>query len=371
MTPTKTATTTRATLRRRVPGALVGTLALALAVTGCATNESGDKYSNLVGTLDGAGSSAQAAAQEVWVSDFQKNNSRVTINYEPSGSGAGREQFIGGGVAFGGSDAALSDEEQATGEFDRCTPGTTAIDLPVYVSPLVLIFRVDGVSDLRLDAAAIAGIFSGTITRWDDPELIVLNPDADLPDAAITAVHRSDDSGTTKNFADYLYQNVPDVWGAEPADTFPYRGGDAAQGNAGVVSAVSSGVNTIGYVDASRAADLDVAELKVGDDFVAYSADAAAAIIDASTVVERENPNDIVIDVDRTSTVAGVYPLVLVSYVIACQDYADDDEGELVREYISSIASPAGQLAAEGGAGSAPLSDEFSARVLAAAATIE
>jgi len=359
---------------RRTSGTAVRVLALTLGVTilvsGCATNESGDTESDLVGTLDGAGSSAQAAAQDVWVADFQRANSRVTVNYDPTGSGAGREQFLVGGVSFAGSDSALSDEE-LEGEFGRCAPGSTAIDLPVYVSPLVLVFNVAGVENLRLDATAVAGIFSGTITQWNDPALVALNPGTTLPHKAITAVHRSDDSGTTKNFADYLHDNAPEVWDAEPADMFPYSGGEAAQGNSGVVAAVDGGVNTIGYVDASKAGSLDVASLKVGDSFVAYSAEAAAAIIDASPVVERSNPNDIVIDVDRTSTAEGVYPLVLVSYLIACREYKDPNEALLMRSYLEVVAGAAGQDSAAAGAGSAPLSAEFSARVLEAARSIQ
>jgi phosphate transport system substrate-binding protein len=348
-------------------------LALALGVTvlvsGCATNEAGDTVSDLSGTLDGAGSSAQSAAQDVWIADFQRANAGVTVNYDPTGSGAGREQFLAGGVTFAGSDSALSDEELA-GEFVRCAPETTAIDLPVYVSPLVLVFNIPGVDALRLDAAAVAGIFSGQIVRWNDPALVALNDGIKLPDETITAVHRSDDSGTTKNFADYLHDNAPEIWDAEPADAFPYSGGEAAQGNSGIVSAVDGGRNAIGYVDASKAGTLDVASLKVGDSFVAYSAEAAAAIIDASPVVPRTNPNDIVIDVDRTSTAEGVYPLVLVSYLVACQEYEDPAEALLVKEYLKVVVGSDGQESAAKGAGSAPLSDAFSARVLQAVESI-
>ncbi|HSP76158.1 MAG TPA: phosphate ABC transporter substrate-binding protein PstS [Cryobacterium sp.] len=356
-------------MKRRLVQAAAGTAIASLMLAGCAANEAGDTPSALRGTLDGAGSSAQAAAQEVWVSEFQKANSRVTINYDPTGSGAGREQFIGGGVDFAGSDSALSDDELA-GEFAGCAPGSRAIDLPMYVSPLVLIFNVEGLDALRLDAATIAGIFSGAITKWNDPALVALNPDAPLPSTGISAVHRSDDSGTTKNFADYLYQNVPEVWTEEPADAFPF-GGEGAQGNSGVVSAVTNGRNTIGYADASRAAGLNVASLRVGDEFVDFSAEAAAAIIDASPSVARENPNDLVIDVDRKTTAAGVYPLVLVSYLIACEVYPDAEQAELVRAYLSFIAGAEGQQAAAKGAGSAPLSSEVSTRVLAAVETIE
>jgi phosphate transport system substrate-binding protein len=343
--------------------------ASALLLSGCAVNESGDRESALSGILDGAGSSAQSAAQDVWVSSFQRENASVTVNYDPSGSGAGREQFIAGGVSFAGSDSALSEEELAS-EFAGCAPGSSAIDLPVYVSPLVLVYNVDGVDSLRLDAETIARIFANQITRWDDPAIAALNEGATLPDAPISAVHRSDDSGTTKNFTDYLHDNVPNVWDAEAADAFPYSGGEAAQGNSGIVSAVDGGNNTIGYVDASKAAGLDVAELKVGDSFVEYSAEAAAAIIDASPTIERENEHDIVVDVDRTSTAEGVYPLVLVSYLIACEEYTDPAEAELITGYLRTVASLAGQADAAEGAGSAPLSEEFSARVLAAVDSI-
>jgi len=345
-----------------------GIAVAALLLSGCAANESGDQTSTLSGTLDGAGSSAQASAEDVWISQFQRANASVTINYDPTGSGAGREQFIGGGVDFAGSDSALSDEELA-GDFAACAPGSAAIDLPVYVSPLVLVYNVDGVDTLRLDPASIAKIFSGAITRWNDPALIALNPDAALPDEQISAVHRSDDSGTTKNFADYLYQNVPEIWTNEPADAFPYAG-EGAQGNSGVVSAVANGNNTIGYADASRVGDLDVAALQVGEEFVDYSTEAAAAIIDASPLVERENPNDLVVDVDRTSTASGVYPLVLVSYLIACEEYPDADQATLVATYLGYVASPEGQAAAAESAGSAPLSAEFSDRVLEAVGSI-
>ena len=360
---------TNLTTKRRLVRAAAGTAMLGLMLTGCATNEAGDTPSPLSGTLDGAGSSAQAAAQEVWVAEFQSANSRVTINYDPTGSGAGREQFLSGGVDFAGSDSALNDDELA-GDFTGCAPGSRALDLPMYVSPLVLIFNVEGLDTLRLDAATIAGIFSGTITTWNDPALVALNPDVTLPGADISAVHRSDDSGTTKNFADYLHQNVPEIWPEEPDDAFPYPG-EGAQGNSGVVSAVTNGRNTIGYADASRAGDLSVASLRVGDDFVDFSSEAAAAIIDASPVVERDNPNDLVIDVDRKTTAAGVYPLVLVSYLIACEAYSDPADAELVRAYLSYMASAEGQRAAAEGAGSAPLSPEFSAQVLAAIETIQ
>ncbi|HEY1106424.1 MAG TPA: phosphate ABC transporter substrate-binding protein PstS, partial [Agromyces sp.] len=346
-----------------VPAVVAVTAALAL--SSCAANEGGgsatpeETGSSLSGTIDAAGASSQGSAQEAWVAAFQTANPDVTINYDPSGSGAGREAFIAGGVDFAGSDSFLKDEELA-GEFAACAPDTKAIDLPVYISPIAVVFNVDGVDELNLDSATLAKIFKGDITKWNDPAIAALNEGAKLPDANITAVHRSDDSGTTKNFADYLNQTAGDVWAEEPSDTFPYQTGEGAQGTSGVVDAVTNGVNTIGYADASKAGDLGVAKIKVGDEFVGYTPEAAAAVVAESPLVEGREANDLAIALDRTTTDPSHYPLVLVSYAIVCQEYADAAQGELVKSYVGYMASEEGQSVAAEQAGSAPLSTELS-----------
>jgi phosphate transport system substrate-binding protein len=364
-----TSTAARPNALRRHAGVALPLAATLLALGGCAVNETAAEPGPLQGVLVGAGSSAQSIAQEVWVAEFQTANAGVRIDYDPVGSGAGREQFIEGGVDFAGSDAALS-EDDLEREFLGCAPGSKAIDLPVYVAPLVLIFNIEGVEELNLDPDAVAGIFSGQIERWNDPAIVELNPDVKLPDEIVTAVHRSDPSGTTKNFTDYLHANSPDIWPDEAADEFPYEG-EAAQGNSGVVNSVTTGRFTIGYVDASRAEDLPVAALQVGDKFVEYSSEAAARVLDESPLAERPNQHDLVVEVDRTTTAAGVYPLVLVSYAIACEQYPDPETAEIVKAYLSYVASPEGQLEVSDLAGSAPLSEEFTAAVLEAVDTIQ
>lgn len=349
-------------MRHRAPRAVVAAFVLAAMLGGCAANELGDIPSDLEGTIDGAGSTAQGSAQEVWISWFQRNNAYVTVNYDPSGSGAGREAFLAGGTAYAGSDSPLSDEELA-GEFLSCAPGTKAIDLPLYISPLAVVFNVDGVDELALSTDALAAIFKGDITRWDDPALVELNPGVPLPDAPITAVHRADDSGTTKNFVDYLHATAPTIWTAEPDDRFPYEGGESAQGNSGVVSAVSNGVNTIGYADASKAVGLDVARLQVGDTFVLPTADAAARIAELSPRIPGRSEHDLAIQVDRTSNEPGVYPLVLISYIIVCQEYADPRDAELVKAFVTHVASEQGQLEAAEFAGSAPITSALAEEV--------
>jgi len=349
--------------------ALTGAFALA----SCAANEGGggeETPSTLSGTLVGAGSSAQGSAQEAWIAGFQTANPDVDITYDPSGSGAGRETFIAGGSDWAGSDSALNDDELA-GAFGACAPDTKAIDLPTYISPIAIIFNVEGVDELNLDAETIAHIFKGDITKWNDPAIAALNEDATLPDATITAVHRSDDSGTTKNFSDYLNKLIPAVWDQKPADPFPYQTGEGAQGTSGVVDAVTNGTNTIGYADASKAGDLGVAKIKVGDEFVGYSAEAAAAVVAESPLVDGRDANDLAFALDRTTTDPSHYPLVLVSYSIVCSEYLDAAQGELVKAYIGYITSAEGQQVAADAAGAAPLSEDLSAKVAEALATIK
>jgi phosphate transport system substrate-binding protein len=347
-------------------------LAGAFALSSCAANETptGDEpASDLTGTLVGAGASSQGSAQEAWIAAFQTANPDVDITYDPSGSGAGRETFIAGGSDWAGSDSALNDDELA-GAFAACAEGTTAIDLPTYISPIAVIFNVDGVDELNLDAETIAHIFKGDITTWNDPAIAALNEGVTLPSATITAVHRSDDSGTTKNFSDYLNKLAPEVWDQKPADPFPYQTGEGAQGTSGVVDAVTNGTNTIGYADASKAGDLGVAKIKVGDEFVGYTAEAAAAVVAESPLVEGRDANDIAFALDRTTTDPSHYPLVLVSYSLVCSEYADPAQGELVKAYISYITSAEGQQVAADAAGAAPLSEDLSAKVADALATI-
>lgn len=355
--------------RIATPAALALTLSLGLSACS-AGNEGGgstDSDSDLAGTLNGAGASSQEAAVSAWRAGFQSANPDVTVNYDASGSGAGREQFIAGGVAFAGSDAYLEGEELTAAE-ERC--GGDIVQIPVYVSPIAVIYNLPGVDDLNLSPEALGGIFAGDITSWDDPIIAEDNPDADLPSSSITPVHRADASGTTENFTDYLNTVAEQEWGQGVVEEWPIAGGEAASQTSGVVQAVSGGEGTIGYADASQAGDLGVANVQVGDEFVAFTPEAAAAVVDASERVPDRAETDLAIEVDRGINEGDVYPIVLLSYGIACQNYEDAEQAELVKAYLSYVVSEEGQQAAADGAGSAPLSPEFRDEATAAIETI-
>ena len=217
----------------------------------------------LSGTISGAGASSQEAAMQAWIAGFTGANPDVTVNYDPVGSGGGREQFIAGGVAFAGSDSYLNDEELTDGAAALRRRRRRGPDLRLARSRSSTTSRAS--TDLQLSPATLAGIFTGEITKWNDAAIAADNPGTTLPDQAITPVHRSDESGTTENFTDYLTKAAPDVWTAKAAGTWPVQGGEAAQGTSGVVGAVQGGNGTIGYADASQAGDLGMALVEVGD----------------------------------------------------------------------------------------------------------
>ena len=341
--------------------------------------ESTDAAPALEGTLVGAGASSQGSAQEAWVAGFQTANPAVTVSYDPIGSGGGRETFQNGASSFAGSDRAFKLEEIAEDNFGSCEPGTGIFEIPAYISPIAIIFNLDGISSLNLDADTIAGIFTGEITNWSDAAITSQNEGVDLPDLTITAVHRSDESGTTANFTDYVAKAAPNTWllNGENAGSFeawPAEwGGEGAPQTSGVVDAVTNGTGTIGYADASRAGSLGTVAVKVGEEYVPYSAEAAAAIVDASPADSEgeRNANDLAISLARDTTAAGTYPIVLVSYLIGCNDYADDSVVPLVQAYIGYVTSEEGQATAAANAGNAPISAATRAAAEAILASIK
>ena len=361
-TELKLSTTTRA-------AALSASLAAVLATAACgASNEASSSSSGsssaggsssaaqLSGNLVGAGSSAQQAAMQAWAAGFNTEQPGVTFSYDPVGSGGGVQQFLAGGTDFAGSDAALTDDQLTTAK-QRCGD-TGPFELPNYVSAIAVVYNLEGVKDLNLSPATLAGIFSGTITTWNDPAIAADNPGTTLPGTAITPVHRGDKSGTTKNFTDYLSQTAGNVWTGGAVEEWPTAGGEAANGTSGMVGAVKAGAGAIGYADESQAGGLGVAKIKVGDAFVAPSPEGAAAVVANSDQVAGRGQYDLAVAVNRTTTSSDEYPVVLVSYHIGCIEYKDKAKADAVKAFESYVISADGQQAAAKNAGSSPITDQ-------------
>lgn len=323
---------------------------------------SGDAIeTTLSGTLNGAGASSQESAMEVWRATFQSTQPGLTINYDPVGSGGGRTQFLEGAVAWAGSDSVLAEEEYEAA-LAVCGP-EGAINLPVYISPIAAVFNLEGIDSLNLDAATLALIFDGQITTWNDPAIAALNEGVALPELAITTVHRGDESGTTKNFTDYLAKAAPEAWPHEASGDWPNAVGESGQGTSGLMQIVNDTAGAIGYADASKVGSLGTVAVKVGEDFASPSAEGAAIALASSELRTGNGDADLAYAIDRTTTASGAYPLMLVSYAIVCQHYEDSQVRANVTGFLSYVASSEGQADAAAAAGSAPLPAELSAQI--------
>jgi phosphate transport system substrate-binding protein len=326
------------------------------------------------GEIAGAGSTAQEAAQKAWIAEFENANGGATISYDGVGSGGGREKFISGGVAYAGSDTPLSESEGELGKaIKRCEPGEL-VEVPDYISPIAIIYNLPGVEELKLEPETLAKIFNQEIENWNDPEIAKENPEVELPETRIVPVNRSDESGTTENFTDYLSKVAPSVWTHEVSGDWPVKGGEAASGTSGVVEAVAAGEGAIGYADASQAGELGKAQIKVGNSWAEPSAEAAAKVLDLSKEdpeLEKGQKNVIAFEIDRKTEASGVYPIILVSSLIGCTKYNSASEAALVKGFFEYAISPEGQALAEEQAGSAPLSEELTKKVEAAVGSIE
>lgn len=330
---------------------------------------SGEPAASLSGSIAGAGASSQGAAMEAWKAVFENQHPDATVTYDPVGSSGGREQFLSGAVQFAGSDVYLKDEEVPL-VAERCEGGEL-IQLPAYISPIAVAYNLEGVDTLRLSPQTLAGIFTQEITTWSDPAIAADNEGTELPDLAITPVNRTDGSGTTNNFTDYLAAAAPEVWTHGATSDWPVSGGTGGQGTSGVVDAILQANGAIGYADESQIGGLDAAEIQVGDEYVGPSAEAAAKVIDASPRVEGRGEFDFAVDIDRDSAESGVYPIVLAAYTMTCSRFADPNDAQLVKAFLSFMVSEEGQQVAADNAGSAPVSAAFREDAIAAIEAIE
>ena len=362
--------------------AAVSGLALLTSLAACGdnvatTSSSGSTAENttkISGDFAGAGASSQSAAVDAWVAGFQGSNPDAKIAYNPSGSGAGVSTFLTGATAWAGSDKALADDEIEQSK-EVCASGT-AFDVPVYVSPIAVVFNLKGVSDegkhINMDAQTIAKIFDGKITKWNDEAIKSQNPNLNLPDTAITVVHRSDKSGTTQNFVSYFKDVAPDAWGYDLSENWPNEVGQGAKGTSGVISTVKQADGTIGYADFSQVGTLGTVAVKVGSKYTEISAEAGSKVVEDSQIDSAVNgDNRVVIKLNHNTEADGAYPIVLVSYDIVCPAYKDAKTAQFAKSWLTYVTSSEGQKASQQAAGTAPLPSSLTKKISASIEAIE
>jgi phosphate transport system substrate-binding protein len=319
------------------------------------------------GTLNSDGSTAQANAMTQWIKDYQAKCSGTTVNYSGGGSGQGVTDFKSGKVDFAGSDSALDPTKgEVAAATARC--GSPALDLPMVTGPIAITFKLNGVSKLTLTPKLIAQIFLGKITKWNDPAIATANSGVTLPSTAITVFYRSDQSGTTQNFEKYLAATDPTDYTATPSKVWSGTVGQGKSGSQGVQQGIQATEGAIGYIEYSFAVNggLQTASVDNGGGAVALSATTAGAAVSAATITGTGD--DLTLKLAYATKAAGAYPIILVTYEIACTKYADAAKGALVKSFLTYTSS-SGQDALKQ-LGYAPLPTDIQTKVQASIAKI-
>ncbi|WP_037573969.1 phosphate ABC transporter substrate-binding protein PstS [Phaeacidiphilus oryzae] len=335
--------------------AVVGSLTLAAcgsdnnsnASSGSSSAASGSAASASCGSgqLLAAGSTAQKNAMDIWSRDYQQQCSGTTINYQGTGSSAGRASFLSGKLSFAGSDAAMKADEIAKSK-SACGGQGQAINLPMVGGPIAIGYNLPGVKNLVLDAPTLAKIFSGKIKTWNDPAIKKLNPSASLPSTAIQTFHRSDGSGTSANFTAYLKAAAGSDWSYGANSNWPAPGGQAAQGSSGLAAQVKQVAGSISYFEMSyaTASGITTASLDNGSGSPVAISTAAAAKSLANAKVIGTN-GDLALQLDYADKTPGAYPLSLVTYEIVCDKGNKSSTLPALKGFLNYAASDAGQQA--------------------------
>ncbi len=373
-------------MKRYRLGVAVAVLATAVALASCSSSKKDDKTSSPApgspsptataaqitcsnGSLKAEGSTAQTNAINAFIAAYQTKCSGAKINYNPTGSGAGVTGFNAGQDDFVGSDSALSaDKGEIAAAAKRCAG--PAYDLPMVVGPIAIAYKLKGVDKLILTGDATAKIFLGKIKTWNDPAITKLNPGVTLPSTAISVVYRSDSSGTTQNFEKYLAATAPSVFTSKP-DKDSSKAGFTGQGKAksqGVADAIGRTDGGLGYDEFSFAvaSGLQTASIDNGGGPVVLTKDSASKAAEAATVTGTGD--DLSLKIDYATKTPGAYPLILITYEVACTKYADAAKGTFVKNFLSYTVD--GGQAALAQLGYAPLPASLQAKVKASIAKI-
>lgn len=279
-------------------------------------------------TLQGAGASFPSPLYQKWLSEYGKLHANVKIDYQSIGSGGGIKQLKEQTVDFGASDAPMTDADL------KSAPGEI-LHVPTVLGAVVITYNLNGVKQpLRFSPEALADIFLGKIKKWNDPKIAADNPGVGLPTGDITVIHRSDSSGTSAVFTDYLAKVSPE-WkekvGAGVSPSWPI--GIGGKGNEGVTGQVKNTPNTIGYIELVYAVknNLPVAHIKnASGNFIEPSIDAVTAAAAASAA---SMPDDLRVSITNAAG-PQAYPISSYTYILVYKNQKDAAKGKALVDFL-------------------------------------
>lgn len=305
--------------------------------------------------INGAGATFPNPIYSKWFAEFNKVRPDVRINYQPIGSGGGIRQLTSGTVFFGASDMPMTEEQT------KALPGPV-LHVPMVLGAVVPVYNLAGISDLKFTGLALANIYLGRITKWNDPAIAQLNPGVTLPSLDITVVHRSEGSGTTFIFVDYLAKVSPEFQktvGVNSSVNWPV--GIGGKGNEGVSALVSQTPGAIGYVELIYALQTGIAFGSVQNaagELVKASPDSVTKAAAGATI-----PDDFRVSITNAPG-AGAYPLSSFTWLLLYADPADKAQGRAMNDFVRWALADGQRFATE--LGYAPLPANVAAKALAA-----
>ena len=310
-------------------------------------------------SLTGAGATFPYPIYSKWFDEYHKAKPDVQINYQSIGSGGGIRQITERTVDFGATDGPMTNQQQFKVD-------GKILHIPAVLGAVVPAYNLKGVPDLNLSGAVIADIFLGKITRWTDPAIAKLNPGVTFPDAAITVVHRSDGSGTTYCFVDYLSKISPE-WktkvGVATAVKWPV--GLGGKGNEGVAGLVKQTPNAIGYVELIYAKQNDISYAAVQNKagkFVKASIEGVTA-----AAAGTKMPKDYRVSITDAEGEAA-YPISTFTWLLIYEKNSGD-KGAVLKDFLKWMLKEGQGMASA--LGYAPLPDSVSAMVVKTIETIK
>ncbi len=317
-------------MKAAVGVALVASLAVAACGGSTSTSTGGASCPNTK-ALNGAGATFPYLLYSQAFAKFATRKCGIKVNYQPVGSGAGVTQFLAQTIDFGGTDSFISDTQLAT------SPNGTILHIPAALGGVAISYNLtlpSGSPRLQFKGATIAKIFLGTITKWNDPAIAADNSGVTLPDQAIQVVHRSDGSGTTNIFTNYL-SAVSTDWASGPkaGTTVAWPVGTGAKGNDGVANTVKNtagaiGYNELGYVVLNGISYAAV-QNKDGTGYIVPNGDTVTAAAAAVTAIPADLRFFIVNEPGATS-----YPISGFSWIVVYQTQKDADKGQALAQAI-------------------------------------
>lgn len=263
---------------------------------------------------------------QLWIQKYKGLAPHVTINYQSVGSGQGKRDFIAEVTDFAGTDAFMTNDEM------KRAPGT--LHIPVVLGAVAMTYNLSGVDNIQLSGATVAGIYLGHVTRWNDPRIAADNPGVKLPPAEITAVYRSDGSGTTAIFTNYL-SKISDEWKNKVSfgTAVQWPTGIGGQQNPGVAAAVLQTPGAIGYIELAFAIEnkAPVAAIKnEAGAYVAPSLDGASA--DAAGFVSNL-PDDLRLFITNAPLGQAAYPITGFSWLLLRPSYDDANKARALTDF--------------------------------------